>query len=129
MTAQEKVEEFLESKESVQDQPQYRREPRETKRGRGKHPKRRQALAPAYEDEMYGDLDSHFQHKPPPSPEDYSPEPEEPPDEKPKKKEKPAPPPKPAKSKKDKKRKKAFMVRFTKFILCDYFGQKSTYRS
>ena len=118
MTAQEKVEEFLDdTKESVQDQPQYRREPRESKRGRKKHSKRRQALAPAYEDEMYGDLDSHFQHKPPPSPDEYSPEPEEPPDEKPKKKkEKPAPPPKPAKSKIDKKRKKAFMVRFCYYI-------------
>ena len=118
MTAQEKVEEFLDdTKESVQDQPQYRREPRESKRGRKKHSKRRQALAPAYEDEMYGDLDSHFQHKPPPSPDEYSPEPEEPPDEKPKKKkEKPAPPPKPAKSKIDKKRKKAFMVRICKMI-------------
>ena len=109
MTAQEKVEEYLESKESVRDQSQYRREPRESKRGRGR---RRPAFVPAYDDETYGDLDSQFQHKPP-SPELYSPEPEEPPDEPPTRKKAPVPTPKPAKSKKDKKRKKAFMVRFS----------------
>ena len=62
MTTQEKVEDFLDSNESVRDQSQYRREPRESKRGRGR---RRPALVPAYDDETYGDLDSQFQHKPP----------------------------------------------------------------
>ena len=107
MTAKEKVEEFLESKESAPDQSQYRREPRETKRGRGR---RRPTFVPAYDDESFGDLDSQFQHKPP-SPELYSPQPEEPPDEPSTRKK--APKPKPAKSKKDKKRKKAFLVRFS----------------
>ena len=109
MTAKEKVEEFLETKESAPDQSQYRRAPRETKRGRGR---RRPTFVPAYEDESFGDLDSQFQHKPP-SPELYSPEPEEPPDEPSTRKKAPAPKPKPAKSKKDKKRKKAFLVRFS----------------
>ena len=107
MTAKEKVEEFLETKASTPDQSQYRREPRETKRGRGR---RRPTFVPAYENESFGDLDSQFQHKPP-SPELYSPEPEEPPDEPSTRKK--APKPKPAKSKKDKKRKKAFLVRFS----------------
>ena len=62
LTTQEKVEDYLESKESARDQSQYRREPREFKRGRGR---RKPALVPAYDDETFGDLDSKFQHKPP----------------------------------------------------------------